>query len=175
VQAPRRPRRDGKALSVRRRRDAEKTDLRGIWAPAGLDVPHRRAATAKTVGRVPEAQLLLSVSFTSPMIQAVVGGGGGAVGHQGRECDRAWTGSRTRWGSGSGRRREHWRSRGSCSEGRGSVVRVSEGSGWCGVRVSVGSGLDRVGADFRPFRCVGSAQMNGADGPIRDDPWEGRY
>jgi hypothetical protein len=48
------------------------TDLRGIWAPAGLDVAHRRAATAKTVGREPEAQLLLYVSFPSPMIQAVV-------------------------------------------------------------------------------------------------------
>jgi hypothetical protein len=35
--------------------------------------------------------------------------------------------------------------------------------------------LDRVGAESRPFRCVGSARMYGADGPVRDDPWEGRH
>jgi hypothetical protein len=57
----------------------------------------------------------------------------------------------------------------------GGVVRVSEGSGWCGVRVSVGSGLDRVAAEFRPFRCVGSAQMYGVDVPVLADLWEGRY
>jgi hypothetical protein len=61
VQAPRRPHRDVTALRVCRWRDAEKTDLRGIWAPAGLDVAHWRAATAKMVGKAPEAQLLLSV------------------------------------------------------------------------------------------------------------------
>jgi hypothetical protein len=84
-----------------------------------------------------------------------VGGGGGTV-------DLGGSGS-----SGQGRAASRiW--------GRG-VVRVSEGSGWCGVRVSVGSGLDRVGADFRPFRSVGSAQMYGEDGPVRDNLWEGRY
>jgi hypothetical protein len=37
------------------------------------------------------------------------------------------------------------------------------GAGW------IGSVL------FRPFRCVRSAQMYGADELIWDDPWEGRY
>jgi hypothetical protein len=38
-----------------------------------------------------------------------------------------------------------------------------------------GGGLDRVGAESRPFRCVGSARMYGTDGPIQEDPWEGSF
>jgi hypothetical protein len=39
---------------------------------------------------------------------------------------------------------------------------------WAGV-------LDRVGADFHPFWCVGSTWMYGTNGPVRNNPWEGRY
>jgi hypothetical protein len=66
--------------------------------------------------------------------------------------------------------------RGKCSEGRGEewlgfqrgVAGVELGFPW-------GGGLDRVGAESRPFRCVGSARMYGTDGPIQEDPWEGSF
>jgi hypothetical protein len=103
----------------------------------------------------------------------LVGGGGGAMGHEGGEGDRAWTGSWTRWDldlGGCGSSREGRPARGGGEEWLGFQRGVVDaelgfpwGAGW------IGSVL------FRPFRCVGSTQMYGADGPVQDGPWEGRY
>jgi hypothetical protein len=79
------------------------------------------------------------------------------------------------------RRRTVWIAAGSLPlwrrGGERSGVELGFQRGVAGVELGFpwGGGLDRVGAESHPFRCVGSARMYGTDGPVQEDPWEASF